>query len=203
MRFWVWCAGVVLAGCANSSDGAETDAASGGGTDTAVAGSDTSGGAVCGGAGTACEQGQALLDVELKNCKGEKVRIADLVCNSKATLVYFGAGWCQPCRLKQPKLQKWYEEHAAEGLSIVTILREDGGPGDWATSGFCDEWTKEYGLTFPVLIDPTDKITSTCLGSGGLLPITVVTSPTWQVYYKNSGGDAPEAESTFTELLAQ
>ncbi len=187
----------VALGCANSSDGVESTG------EVVAAGDNGGGGGTCAGAGTVCEQGQALLDVELQNCAGEKVRIADVACNGKATMVYFGAGWCQPCREKQPKLQKWHEQYAAAGLNVVVILREDGGPGDPATKGFCEEWTAEYGLTFPVLIDPTDKITSTCLGTGGTLPVTVVTSPTWQVYYKDIGGEAPEAEATFTELLDQ
>ncbi len=177
-------------------------AADTGAADTGAADTGAGSGGSCAGAGTACTQGEALKDVELQNCAGEKVRIADIVCAGKASVVYFGGGWCQPCRDKQAKLQEWYTKNHAQGLDVVTILKEQSGPGDPATRAFCQEWTEQYGLDFPVYIDPTDKITTACLGTAGTLPITLVVAPDWRIVYKDVGGDAADAEATFLELLA-
>lgn len=199
-------AAVLMTGACGSStkEAASTDTGSVQPAGDTAAGGDTgASGNTCAPAGSSCTLGEDLLDVELRNCKGETVRVADIVCAGKASIVYFGAGWCQPCREKQPKLQEWYTENHAKGLNVVTILKEQGGPGDPATTTFCQEWTQQYGLEFPVYIDPTDKITTACLGTGGTLPISMVVAPDWRIVYKDVGGDAKDAEATFLELLAQ
>lgn len=183
------------AGSGNADVTLEADSAGGDG--------DTSSPGACVSSGSQCVQGALLKDVKLQNCAGEAVSLSDFVCDHKATLIYFGAGWCQPCRDKQPKLKEWYDANRAAGLHVVTILKEQNAPNDPATPLFCEEWARTYGLDFPVLIDPADKLTSDCLGTGGLLPVTAVVDPAWKVVYKDVGGEASDAEATFLELLAQ
>ena len=154
-------------------------------------------------ASTTCAQAEVLKSVELQDCDGNKVSLSDLFCGTKATVFAFGAGWCQPCREEQPTLQGWYAAHHAAGLQVVTILKEQSGPDDVATKTFCSDWKAQYKLDFPVLIDPTDKLTTTCLGTGGTLPVVLVVGPDGQVVYRDVGGDARDAEATFTELLDQ
>jgi hypothetical protein len=49
-----------------------------------------------------------------------------------------------------PLLQKFYEKHSAEGFIVVAI--EDGEPVADVKS-----FVSQYGLTFPVWLDPTHK----------------------------------------------
>lgn len=195
-------AGLLAVACESGTTTAPGESGSATGTDTVLTRDDTTTSMACVSAGSQCEQGALLKDVKLQNCAGEAVSLSDFVCDHKATLIYFGAGWCQPCRDKQPKLKEWYEANRAAGLHVVTILKEQNAPNDPATPLFCEEWKKTYGLDFPVLIDPADKLTSDCLGTGGLLPVTAVVDPAWKVVYKDVGGEASDAEETFKELLA-
>ncbi|MEC8023329.1 MAG: TlpA disulfide reductase family protein [Myxococcota bacterium] len=152
------------------------------------------------GAGTTCEQGQALLDFTIKNCEGTDTVFSEQLCQAKCTLVYFGAGWCVPCRDKQPTLQKWHDTYGDAGFQVINILREDSGPSDLATTTFCQEWSEEYQLTFPVLIDPTDRITATCLGSQAF-PVSLLVRDNWDVLYQDYSGETPDAE--WEELIQE
>ena len=66
----------------------------------------------------------------------------------KVVLVNLWATWCPPCKAEMPLLQKYYLQHKDEGFVVIAI--EDGDPTHDVIS-FVDE----YGLAFPVWLDPT------------------------------------------------
>lgn len=189
-------------GTTSAADGADgTD-----GTDgtAATEGTDGATGAACpdgfaDGAGSSCKMGEPLTDFTIKDCSGTDVTFSEQLCQAKCTLVYFGAGWCVPCRDKQPKLKGWYDKYRDSGFQVVDILRENSGPADLATTTFCEEWRDEYDLDFPVLIDPTDRITATCLGSQAF-PVSILVRDNWDVLYQDFTGETPDEE---WELLIQ
>ena len=152
------------------------------------------------GAGNSCAQGEPITDFTVKDCDGQDVDFSEQLCQAKCTLLYFGAGWCVPCRDKQPKLQAWYEKYRDSGFQVVDILREDSGPSDLATTTFCGEWRDEYQLSFPVLIDPVDRITATCLGSQAF-PVSLLVRDNWDVLYQDFGGATTDAE--WEELIQE
>ena len=186
--------GAMLTACGGSSSDADAGQTTPGtdGSDGTDGTDGTDGGecaAVAAAAGDSYEEGQKMVDYQLNNCAKEAVSASSLLCKSKCLLTYFGAGWCTPCREKQPTLQKYYEKYNKDGLEIAVILREDAGPDDPATSTFCQEWTDEYSLTFPVLTDPIDKVTGKFLGGGGAtFPVIVLTNNEWQIGLKGDGG---------------
>ena len=191
----------------SSTDDAGSTASTGstdntGGTDSTT-GTDTGGGGMCPGladqAGMSCEQGQKIFEIELQDCEGNLVKLSDRLCGTKAALVYMGAGWCQPCRDKMPTVKKWKEDYGAQGFKPIVILRENEGPNDPATKAFCESWKTQYSLDFDVLIDPLDRVTSDCLGSG-TFPVTMVVDGEWNVQYK-SLGDADDTESVIQALV--
>lgn len=182
-------------GATDATDATEststTDATDSTGTDSECA-------AFAAGAGSGYNQGETMVNMELKNCAGEVVKISDLLCKKKAVLMDFGAGWCTACREKQPELLEWHDEYGPEGLEIVVILREDAGPADPATSTFCQSWRDEYSLPFQVLIDPTDKYTGKFLGGGGAtFPMEVLVTKDWKIVLKEFGYSAD------TEVIIQ
>lgn len=46
----------------------------------------------------------------------------------RATLVYFWATWCGPCLPVLPELARLRERHAADGLAVLAITREEAEP---------------------------------------------------------------------------
>jgi thiol-disulfide isomerase/thioredoxin len=70
----------------------------------------------------------------------------------QVVLVNLWATWCPPCKAEMPLLQDYYKQHKAEGFSVIAI--EDGDPTSDVIS-FVDE----YGITFPVWLDPTYQAT--------------------------------------------
>jgi thiol-disulfide isomerase/thioredoxin len=150
-------------------------------------------------AGSTCEADANMLEFELEDCEGNKVKLSDVLCEAKATLVYFGAGWCAPCRDKQEKLVAWDEKYAPLGLQTVVILRENAGPDDPATKTFCKAWKEQYNEPFHVLIDPLNRVTGSCLGTDAF-PVSVVVGEQWNVVYREAG-EADSLESVIQALV--
>jgi cytochrome c biogenesis protein CcmG/thiol:disulfide interchange protein DsbE len=68
--------------------------------------------------------------------------------HGQVVLVNLWATWCPPCKAEMPTLQAFFEDHAAQGY--VTVAISDGDPQPEVI-----EFVQEYGLTFPVWLDPT------------------------------------------------
>ena len=98
------------------------------------------------------------------------VTLREISCNSKLLLVYFGAGWCQPC-IQQMKTieQDLHQKFCARGLGIVSVIYQDNAR-NIPTSTYCSQWTQTFGLSFPVLVDQLGQ-TATLLGSGDAMPL--------------------------------
>ena len=87
-------------------------------------------------------------ELNLYNLKGEAVGLDDF--RGQVVLVNNWATWCPPCKAEMPVLQDFYTDHAGLGFTILAI--ELGEPPAEVAS-FVDQ----YGLTFPVLPDPTQS----------------------------------------------
>lgn len=90
----------------------------------------------------------AAPDLSLNDLKGNPVSLADY--RDKVVLVNNWATWCPPCKAEMPTLQAYFETHKSQGFTIVAI--EAGEPAS-AVASFVDQ----FGLTFPVWPDPTQK----------------------------------------------
>jgi cytochrome c biogenesis protein CcmG, thiol:disulfide interchange protein DsbE len=66
----------------------------------------------------------------------------------QVVLVNLWATWCPPCKKEMPALQAFYEDHAAQGFTIIAI--NDGDP-----TADVVQFAQDYQLTFPVWLDPT------------------------------------------------
>ena len=87
-------------------------------------------------------------ELNLYNLLGEAVGLDDL--RGRVALVNNWATWCPPCKAEMPVLQDFYIDHAGLGFTILAI--ESGEPPA-EVAAFVDQ----YGLTFPVLLDPTQS----------------------------------------------
>ncbi len=72
--------------------------------------------------------------------------------HGQVVLVNLWATWCPPCKAEMPILKAYYEAHQTDGF--VTIAINDGDPKDDVVN-----FVSDYGLTFPVWLDPTYEAT--------------------------------------------
>ncbi|QPJ63995.1 MAG: TlpA family protein disulfide reductase [Candidatus Nitrohelix vancouverensis] len=86
----------------------------------------------------------------LENMQGQTVQFDQYF--GKPLLLHFWATWCVPCREELPALQKLYESIDRNNLEIVAI-NIDRGNRDRV-----EEYIAEMGLTFPMLLDPNQKV---------------------------------------------
>ena len=85
-------------------------------------------------------------DLSLTDLTGNPTSLADY--RGKVVLVNLWATWCPPCKEEMPALETFYGRHAGKGFTIVAV--NDGDPQSDVV-----QFVKDYGLTFPVWLDPT------------------------------------------------
>ncbi|MPZ48225.1 MAG: redoxin domain-containing protein [Dehalococcoidia bacterium] len=100
----------------------------------------------------AAEQGRAAPDFLLRDIAGDEVRLSDL--QGRPVLVNFWATWCTTCRIEMPALIAAYNKHGAEGLVVLGVnLRE--------SEARAAPFVKDFGMTFPVLMDRSGEVART------------------------------------------
>jgi cytochrome c biogenesis protein CcmG/thiol:disulfide interchange protein DsbE len=90
--------------------------------------------------------GQTAPDGELQRLvpAGGNARIADY--RGHWTLINFWASWCEPCRSEAPTLERFWNEHRGQGLTVLGINLDDNTEDAMA-------FIRRYGLTYPQLRD--------------------------------------------------
>lgn len=63
------------------------------------------------------------------------------------------ATWCGPCRVEMPSIEALHRALGPSGLKIVAVSIDDPG-----SEQAIRDFTREYGLTFEILHDPSGKI---------------------------------------------
>ncbi|MEO8450659.1 MAG: TlpA disulfide reductase family protein [Gemmatimonadota bacterium] len=70
----------------------------------------------------------------------------------QVTLVNIWATWCLPCRAEMPAMEKLYKEFGPAGFKIAAVSVDEGSADP------VKQFTREFGITFDVLHDPSRKI---------------------------------------------
>ena len=70
----------------------------------------------------------------------------------EAVLLNFWATWCGPCKDELPAMQRLYEAQRKDGVEIVAVSI------DRDNKERVKEYIRKYNLTFPVLLDPDQKV---------------------------------------------
>ncbi|GAB4503505.1 MAG: hypothetical protein Fur0043_04970 [Anaerolineales bacterium] len=114
----------------------------------------------------------------------------------QVVLVNLWATWCPPCKAEMPTLNRYYQDHAAEGFVILAV--NDGDPAEAVRS-----FVQTYGLSFPVLLDPT-YIASDHAFKTRNLPTSFVIDRRGDVRLRWVGEiDRPTLEAYVTPLIAE
>ena len=90
--------------------------------------------------------GKPASDFTLLTPDGVKVSLSQF--RGRPVLINFWASWCIPCREEMPDLVRGYEDHKAEGF---TILGVNLTYSDTLLDALA--FVKEFNMTFPVVLD--------------------------------------------------
>ena len=92
--------------------------------------------------------GNPAPNFSLKSLDGKQFSLSAALEKGPAVLAFFKIG-CPVCQFTFPFLERLYQRYKSPALTIVGI----GQNGPEKTAAF----VKEYGVTFPVLLDPEEK----------------------------------------------
>jgi peroxiredoxin len=111
-------------------------------------------GAVFGDSVPSVEGGNPAPDFSAVNVvTGEPTSLDDY--EDKVVLLNVWATWCEPCKEEMPAMERIFQELGKDGLEVVAVSV------DMDNTEEITEFVEEYGLTFDVLQDRTQEISST------------------------------------------
>jgi peroxiredoxin len=93
--------------------------------------------------------GVAAQDFELPDLKGDRIRLSDY--RGRVVFLNIWATWCPPCREEMPSMELLYQALKRREFEMLAVSIDQGG--EKAVRPFA----ANYGLTFPVLLDPEKK----------------------------------------------
>jgi peroxiredoxin len=88
-------------------------------------------------------------DFQLVDLNGKAHSLSEY--RGKVVLLNFWATWCKPCTTEMPAMQTTYDKLREKGFIVLAVneLEDDAKVG---------EHIKQYGHTFPVLMDRENKV---------------------------------------------
>ena len=87
-------------------------------------------------------------DFELKAMDGQRFSLQEALGQGSVVLAFFKVG-CPTCQYTFPFLQRLHEAYRLKGVKLVGVSQNDSVK----TLAFA----KEFGVTFPILLDDTEK----------------------------------------------
>ena len=121
--------------------------------------------------------GMQAEDFQLTDLDGKTQTLSQY--RGKIVLVNFWATWCKPCTTEMPAMQATYDKLRSKGFVVLAIneLEDDAK---------VREHIKQYGHTFPVLMDRDNKVANQ-FGVFGL-PVSVFIDQEGRVQEYIKGG---------------
>lgn len=92
--------------------------------------------------------GSKAPDLELKTMDGKRFSLRDELASGPLVLAFFKVS-CPTCQYAFPFLERLWRAYGDKGVRIVGVSQNDASQ----TAAF----TKEFGVTFPVLLDEADR----------------------------------------------
>jgi cytochrome c biogenesis protein CcmG/thiol:disulfide interchange protein DsbE len=99
------------------------------------------------------KEGFPAPDFGLLTPDGEMYQLSTL--NDQAILVNFWTSWCPPCKKEMPALESVYQSFKDRGFLVLAVNATHQDSASKAAS-----FSRDNGLTFPVLLDIDGSITS-------------------------------------------
>jgi peroxiredoxin len=122
------------------------------------------------------KQGQPAPNFTLTSLEGQPVSLSDYA--GKVVLVNLWATWCPPCKAEMPTLNRYYQDHQAEGLVVLAVNSQEESK---TVKAFIDD----SGFTFPVLVDLGGTVMSLYNTRG--LPTSFIIDRQGRLRYTHTG----------------
>jgi peroxiredoxin len=127
---------------------------------------------------------------------GEPASLDDY--KDKVVLLNVWATWCEPCKEEMPAMERIHQDLGADGLEVVAVSVDMEGTDE------ITEFVEEYQLTFDVLQDRTQEISSAYQIFA--LPQSYVIDRRGMIVYREFGAvdwDGNTYRKRFQDLLSQ
>ncbi len=134
-------------------------------------------------------------DFTLKSRSGENVRLSDF--RGQVVLLNFWASWCGPCRQEMPILNSIQKKYKALGFTVLGINVD-------AKSKKAINYLKDTPVNFPVLYDPTSKVSE--LYNVSAMPSTAIIDKDGNVRFIHAGyksGDEQKYKDKIKALVRE
>lgn len=97
------------------------------------------------------EEGNHAPDFQLATLDGKVIKLSNQ--KGKKVLLNFWASWCPPCKAEMPDMEKFYQNnHQNVKILAVNLTTAEKNRNN------VTKFVKDYGLTFPILLDEKGKI---------------------------------------------
>ncbi len=138
--------------------------------------------------------GKNARDFALPGMDGKTVRLSDF--RGKVVFLNFWATWCPACRVEMPAMETVHRRLRDRGFAVLAVAVDVKGKKTVAP------FLKEYGLTFPILLDPKNAVMDRYRVT--LIPTTFLIGPRGEFLGKVIGPkewDGKSATRLFESLL--
>lgn len=150
----------------------------------------------CGGGGN--DDGPARVEVGLPvpayrtvSLSGDSVSLADQ--RGEVVLLNVWATWCHPCRDEIPELRTIHKKYEQRGLHLVGVTVDAEGAEENIR-----EFMKEFEMTYPVWLDPAERISTQFLVVG--VPATFLIDRRGVLRWRKTGPVQPN-DTTLTAAI--
>lgn len=99
------------------------------------------------------EVGDRVPQYSAPDLSGREISLEDLA--GEVVLVNVWATWCGPCRVEMPPIQTIYSRYRDRGFTVLAVSIDQGPGYEKKVAAFVGE----YGLEFPIMLDPEGRIT--------------------------------------------
>lgn len=98
-------------------------------------------------------EGFSAPDFTLDLLTGGQTTLSDL--RGQVVMVNLWASWCLPCREEMPAIENVYQEYKLKGLEVLAVNTTYQDRETEVT-----DFVKQFGLTFPILLDKTGAVSN-------------------------------------------
>jgi peroxiredoxin len=94
--------------------------------------------------------GQQAPPFTLKNLTGDTVSLAS--CAGRVVVLDFWVLWCETCRAELPKIERLHAKYAEKNVAVLGIHLHE------KNTKRIGKFVKKAGITYPVLVDPDERV---------------------------------------------
>jgi len=134
--------------------------------------------------------GQAAPGFTLKSLDGKEVALAKLLEKGPVVAAFYKIS-CPVCQFTFPYLQRLAERYSGDAATVIGISQDDARG--------TKEFNREYGVTFPTLLDDAGYPVSNAYGLS-MVPTIFLIDPDGKVKVSCMGFDKSDLEKIAAEL---